>query len=143
MPFCANDVLKLTDNILFLFRFSYFRDFQLVDIVNIEKVTDVHQGDRYLIEVILFSHLHSVTYRVSEFFFLKSKSPKLCVLDNLRWERNVFINVILNVKNQGAWILYFISEMSRILGETDDANVNFIIVDYGNDGVDIGQEMQR
>ncbi|KAJ7373746.1 hypothetical protein OS493_011355 [Desmophyllum pertusum] len=47
------------------------------------------------------------------------------------------------VKNQGAWAQHFINEMSRICKDTRDDHVNFIVVDYGSQDINVEQALRR
>ena len=75
--------------------------------------------------------------------FRNKTQNELCILHELEWNPKVWINIILNVKNQAQWVVHFIKDVSRVMKETGDQNINVIIVDYGNKGLDIGQEMKR
>ena len=124
--------------------FCTFRKYTLNSIINVEKADqDKAKGDRFFLELVLRRRHDNRLYRVSEFFYRKINQTQLCLLKNFQWNPKVWVNVILNVKNQAGWVLYFVKEMARILKETRDNYVNFVIADYGNVGIDIDKEMKR
>ena len=81
--------------------------------------------------------------RLSDFVYTVKNSSVLCKPKSVTWKRNVTINVVLTVKGQGDWALHFIREMSRICRETNDGDVNIIIVDYGSEGFDVEKALRR
>jgi len=81
--------------------------------------------------------------RISDFVYKFHNSSNLCKPSGITWQRKVTVNVVLTVKNQGAWAQYFINEMSRIYDETGDDHVNIIVVDYGSRDIDIEEVFKR
>jgi hypothetical protein len=108
-----------------------------------EKANDRDKGDRFFLELVLQRRHDQTLLRVSEFLYRNKSQSDLCILENLSWTSKVWINVILNVKNQAEWVIYFIEDMSRLIRETHDQYINIIIVDFGNNGLDIEEEMKR
>lgn len=123
-----------------------FRKYTLNSITTIERFESQHiAGEKYLIELALRRQANNKLYRFSKYFLKHQKlnQTSLCYYQNLQWDPRVWINVILNVKDQAGWILSFVQEMARILRQSRDEYVNFVIADYGNKGIDIAKEMER
>ncbi|XP_068762655.1 uncharacterized protein [Montipora capricornis] len=144
----GNDVLKeqevltilqaLTKNI----NEEYPGKYAFKSIIHVEKSHDATQGNRYLVELVFRDKVRNKFVRLSDFIHTLSTSSLLCKPTTISWQRNVTINVVLTVKNQGEWLQHFINEMSRICAETNDQNVNIIIVDYGNKDLDIDKALK-
>ena len=81
--------------------------------------------------------------KLSGFVYKFHNSSNLCQPKGITWQRNVKINLVLTVKNQGAWAQHFINEMSRISDETRDDHVNIIVVDYGSKDINIEDALRR
>ena len=122
---------------------SVFRKYALKAIVNIEKNQDASRGNRYLFELVFRDQAQNKIVKLSEFVYKFHNSSSLCKPKGITWQRNVTVNVILTVKNQGGWAQHFINEMSRICAETRDGHVNIIIVDYGNQDLDVEKALHE
>lgn len=81
--------------------------------------------------------------RLADFVYKFHNTSSLCRPNRITWRRNVPVNVILTVKNQGSWAQHFINEISWICRETGDDQVNIIVVDYGSPDVDIEKALKR
>lgn len=111
--------------------------------MNIEKNSDALRGNRYLFELVFRERARNDIVRISDFVYKFHNSSNFCKPSGITWQRNVTVNVVLTVKNQGTWAQYFINEMSRIYDETDDDRVNIIVVDYGSQDIDIEEAFKR
>ncbi|XP_022801473.1 beta-1,4-N-acetylgalactosaminyltransferase 3-like isoform X2 [Stylophora pistillata] len=117
--------------------------YNLKAIVNVEKTQDTLRGNRYLLELIFRERARNTIVKLSEFVYKFNNSSRLCKPAGITWNRNVTINVILTVKNQGNWAQHFIHEMSRITKETREDHVNIIVVDYENKDIDIEESLRQ
>lgn len=105
---------------------------------------DNKRGHRYFLEILLIDKKQNQLQRLSEYVFQFQKTPDiLCKPKGLKWSRKVKINVILTTKNQGPWVIFYIKNMAKVVHATQDENVHFIVVDYGNNGVDVAEEFKR
>lgn len=111
--------------------------------MNIEKNSDALRGNRYLFELVFRDRARNNIVRISDFVYKFHNSSNFCKPSGITWQKNVTVNVILTVKNQGTWAQYFINEMSRIYDETRDGHVNIIVVDYGSEDIDIEEAFKR
>lgn len=111
--------------------------------MNIEKNRDKLRGNRYLFELVFRERARNNIVRISDFVYKFHNSSNFCKPNGFTWQRNVTVNVILTVKNQGTWAQYFINEMSRIYDETRDDHINIIVVDYGSQDIDIEEAFKR
>lgn len=114
--------------------------------MNIEKNRDKLRGNRYLFELVFRERARNNIVRISDFVYKFHNSSNFCKPNGFTWQRNVTVNVILTVKNQGTWAQYFINEMSRIYDETRDHmsdHMNIIVVDYGSQDIDIEEAFKR
>ena len=111
--------------------------------MNIERNSDTLRGNRYLFELVFRERARNNIVRISDFAYKFHNSSHFCKPNGITWQRNVTVNVILTVKNQGTWAQYFINEMSRIYDETRDDHVNVIVVDYGSGDIDIEEAFKR
>lgn len=125
------------------FALLYFRTYALKAIVNIEKNHDALRGNRYLLELVFGDRARNKIVKLSDFVYKFHNSSSLCKPKGITWQRNVTVNVILTVKNQGGWAQHFVNEMSRICQETRDDHVNIIVVDYGSRDLDIEKALRR
>lgn len=127
---------------LFIYLFS-FSKYKLNSVVNLERHAPKHsKHEKYFMELVLRSYDDKKLFRFSEYLLREKNSTMICA-PNIRWQPKVWVNVILNVRNQSGWVVFFVREMSRILKATRDEHVNFIIADYGNEGIDVAKEMTR
>ncbi|KAL9955519.1 hypothetical protein ACROYT_G036854 [Oculina patagonica] len=122
---------------------KYPRKYALKAITNIEKNHDALRGNRYFLELVFRERARSKIVKLSDFVYKFHNSSDLCRPKGITWQRNVTINVILTVKNQGAWAQHFVNEMSRICDETRDDHVNIIVVDYGSQDMNIEEALKR
>ncbi|KAK3726999.1 hypothetical protein QZH41_019038, partial [Actinostola sp. cb2023] len=105
--------------------------YALKSISNIEK-TRFMNGSRYLIELEL-STPSNATIHLSEYIYLHNNS--LCYFK--QWRRNAAVTFVITAKNQGKWIHVFLENISTILQETQDPNINIIIFDYESEDIDL------
>lgn len=112
-------------------------------IVNVEKNHDALRGGRYLLELVFRERTGNKIVKLSDFVYKFHNTSKLCKPTGISWKRNVTINVILTVKNQGNWAQHFINEMSRISNETRDDHVNIIVVDYESKDINIEEASRQ
>lgn len=121
-----------------------YSEYALANVVNVERNFDKERGNRFLLELILLEVETEQIQKVSEYVFQFHKKPTiLCKPKGLEWSPTVKINAILTTKNQGPWVIHYIKNMAEIVHTTGDDNVHFIVVDYGNDGVDVAEEFRR
>ena len=125
------------------FLIHIFRKYALKAVMNIEKNRDALRGNRYLLELVFRERARNNIVRISDFVYKFHNSSNFCKPNGITWQRNVTVNVILTVKNQGTWAQYFINEMSRIYDATRDDHVNIIVVDYGSQDIDIAEAFKR
>lgn len=112
-------------------------------IVDVEKTQDISRGSRYLLELIFRERARDKIVKLSGYVYKFNNSSKLCKPAGISWNRNVTVNVILTVKNQGNWAQHFINEMSRISEETREDHVNIIVVDYGSKDINIEESLRQ
>jgi len=119
-------------------------EYTLVNVINVERNFDKERGNRFLLELLLREESTQKIQSFSEYFYRFHNKPEvLCKPDGIRWTPNIKINAILTTKSQGPWVIHYIENMARIIHATGDKNVHFIIVDYGNNGVDVAAEFRR
>jgi len=143
--------------------FLFFnRQYALANVINVERNFDEGVGNRFLLELLLREVQTNKIQRLSEYVYIRLRRVKtnkllrlseyvyrffkpavLCKPKGIRWISNAKINAILTAKNQGPWVIYYIENMAKIIHATGDKNVHFIVVDYGNNGVDIAAEFIR
>ena len=137
------DIILVTFSFLWNIASFFFRKYSLKAIVNVERNLDIHRGDRYLLELVFRDVAGNKIVRLSDFVYKFHNGSSLCRPKGMAWKRNTTVNVILTVKNQGAWAQHFVNEMSRICLETRDDHVNVIIVDYSSQDVNIEEVLKR
>ena len=118
-------------------------EYQLANVVNVERNVDKKRGNRFLLELVLLEVKTKELQRVSEYVYQFKNSSTICKPKGLDWSPTVKINVIISSKSQGPWVVHYIQNMARVVHATRDKNVHFIFVDYGNNGVDVGDELRR
>jgi len=138
--FLGNFILITTLLIIYLVNSQY----TIANVINVERNFDKERGNRFLLELLLREVQTNKIQRLSEYVYRFHKKPAaLCKPKGIRWISNAKINAILTAKNQGSWVIYYIENMAKIIHATGDKNVHFIVVDYGNNGVDIAAEFIR
>ena len=133
----------LVESVLLMHPIFVPRQYSLVTIVNLEKNVDPLRGARYLLELILLDRLSSRFVLISDYVYKLYNTTDLCKPANITWRRNVAVNMVLTVKNQGAWAQHFVDDLSRIIKETRARNINVIVVDYSNTDIDIEAALKR
>lgn len=104
---------------------------------------DEKRGNRFFLELILFEVKTKELQRLSEYLYQLKDSSMLCQPKGMVWSPNAKINAVITAKSQGAWIVHYIQNMAKVIHETNDQNVHFVISDYGNNGVNIEDELIR
>ncbi|XP_060759012.1 beta-1,4-N-acetylgalactosaminyltransferase 3-like [Neoarius graeffei] len=122
-------------------------DLVLKRVLNIEKKTRADVGSRYLMEMEM-ENKEGKNVLISQYYYSTSNQnypelPGLCSPADFNWNPEVKVHVILTVKNQGRWVIYFIREMEKVYEMTGDKNFNVIIVDYNSTDVDIEKELKN
>ena len=49
-------------------------------------------------------------------------------MKDLKWKRNVMINLLTPIKNQGVWLRYLLASLEFIMKTTNDNNVGLIYI---------------
>ncbi|KAF7694074.1 hypothetical protein HF521_007827 [Silurus meridionalis] len=123
------------------------RDLVLKKVMNVEKKTKAGVGSRYLLEMKM-EDKEGKTVLISKYFYTTSSQinsglPGLCIPTDFTWNPKAMVNVILTVKNQGKWVMYFIREMEKVYQVTGDKNFNVIITDFKSSDIDIEKELKN
>ncbi|XP_020897741.1 uncharacterized protein LOC110236544 [Exaiptasia diaphana] len=138
------DVIDIVKKFMAAVEAEFPGEYILANVINLERNVDKEYGKRFFLELLLIETRTKQLQRISEFVYqLKSNPNTLCKPKGLKWSPRVTVNVILTTKNQGPWVIHYIKNMAEIVHATSDDNVHFIVVDYGNNGVDVAGEFRK
>lgn len=136
----ADDIVK---EVMIALENKHGRKYSLVYVLNVERNHDPLHGDRFLVELELSVTGLSKTFRFSEYVYQPITGKALCYPENFKWNKNADVNVILTVGHQGRWAKHFVDTMSQIYNDTQDANLNVIIVDFDSKDVDLVRALKE
>jgi len=106
-------------------------------VINAERNVDVKLGKRFFLELVLLEVKTREVQRLSEYVYIFKGSTTPCKPKDLDWSPTTKINVIITAKSQAPWVIHYIQDMAQVVHSTRDENIHFIMVDFGNTGVDI------
>jgi len=122
---------------------KYGNKYSLQRILNVEENHDALHGDRYLIELDLKEQEKGKIYRLSRYIYRDIKTDKLHEPQGFQWNPKTRVHIIVPVKDQGRWVQYLINNMEKIYLETQDVNLNLIIVDFNSSDIDIKRSLNN
>lgn len=68
----------------------------------------------------------------------------LCTPRGYRWYRNATVNIVLTVGGrQGKWVQHFINNLAEIHRQTQDKNLNVIIMDFHSKDINIEEALKQ
>ncbi|EDV20122.1 uncharacterized protein TRIADDRAFT_32537 [Trichoplax adhaerens] len=76
-------------------------------------------------------------WRIADYFYRNKESKQLCRINQLEWNQQIHVSIILAIQQQGYWVQYFLHQVNQYYQTSHDEYFSVVLVDFGSTDIDI------